>query len=135
MKTEKTVVQVLREAKYALSERGWIKGTYGTIEKFPNGTDVGATGIRRDFCRGPTDAQCFCTMGAIAFAAGQNFGFAGEHVYEQYLVKALSLRTGEDLEPNTCRVPAYNDKDSTTLENILSLFDEAIDLAKQKEAN
>lgn len=130
-KTEKTVVQVLREAKHALTVKGWIKGYYARDKK-KGGSDVMGW---------DTKAKCFCALGAIQYSNGEYGDYRVSLDAGMYLERALFKRigpvpnpvaySGDDIRNEAQRrfVPQYNDAPERTVEEVLSLFDEAIDLA------
>lgn len=130
MPASKTVVQVLREAKYAIAIKGWTQGYYAR----------NADG--RDVIGHSEGATCFCALGGIQYATkvrGEAPGFFSTSDLElrakEYLGKALFKRQGpvygawHDNAQGMGFIPTYNDHPDRTVEEILSLFDEAIALA------
>ena len=120
---DKTTVQVLREAKYALITKGWFQGSYskefteGYTARDGNGNYIIA------------ESSCFCAVGALAYAQGATSFSEGMHgPAHAFLVTAISKRGGGTF------VPSYNDAEGRTVEEVLSAFDEAIDLAVQAES-
>lgn len=113
--------EVLAAARELLSdEKKWTKGYYG---KDANGH------IREALDK---EAVCFCSIGALAVAAKMNTGMT-EEPYEDrdrdemiFLAQAM----GNDYSLHQQTITTFNDKGTTTHEQILEKFDAAIALAQ-----
>ena len=115
--TEKTVEQVLQEAR-VLIDKGWIKGSFACNESM---IAVDTTDEK---------ASCFCILGALRRVEGlsdldrcytDNYTSAREVILE-----VLKPR-GYDF------IPTFNDSEDTTKEDVLKVFDEAIEIEIAKE--
>lgn len=114
----KTTIEILKDAR-ALVAAGWIKGTFRTK-------------------RGE-GAPCYCAMGAVRAAAGYYTVIDSPPVssadYDKFDRRLKEITAG--VRPAlACEiiastgyhngVPYFNDRDSTTKEDVLEVFDKAI---------
>lgn len=97
----KTTKQVLVDAKAYLETHGFCKGTLFD--------ELG---------------QC-CIMGAVARSHDFNKGI------NEYLEANAALREAIPAEAPRRNLPAYNDRPETTKEDVLALFDRAIESVKE----
>jgi len=107
-------LKTLKRGKERLLTKGWCQHTYARMI--------------HGFVVSPEDprALSFCALGACM--ASRPYEMSKAPPYKEYLEKALRLRGSGHFW-----VPSFNDHLSTTKEDVLSLFDEAIALA-EKEA-
>lgn len=102
MTSDYTAQQLLTDAKDTLAEYGWIKDRFGTRK------------------------EGFCAMGALGFALKEIYLVDGD---SDTLNEAFMAANDALVEAAWSRgsggVGNYNDRDETTLEDIMSLFDEA----------
>jgi hypothetical protein len=119
----KTTVQVLREAKYVV-QAGWTQGAFATSEPFIKTHDNDIIPKDLKVAGGDEHGKCFCAWGALNKVQG---GALGDGTEMSYLSAAVLRR-----DPGSSGfVPRYNDAVGRTKEEMLSLFDEAIELAQR----
>lgn len=100
-------VEILKEARKLLIEKGWTQAAYA---RDINGYRVSPRS---------TDAVCFCSIGAIQHVHG-SWG-----VPERFLTRAS--------EHAYWSVPVWNDKPGRTKEDVIALFDKAIEIGSKNE--
>ncbi|API58542.1 hypothetical protein BSL82_03805 [Tardibacter chloracetimidivorans] len=110
---QKTTVQVLKEAKQLLIDKGWTQGNYVGL------TDEGL------YPRNLDEVLCACGHGAVCLAQG-DLAFMR---IDSPAHKALDAAAGEYF-------PHFNDRMGQTVEEVLAVFDKAIaaEEAKVSEA-
>ena len=119
---DKSVAQVLREAKAKIAERGaWTKGRYGST--------------RDDSWAAPTGytATCWCALGAL-IAVGEDVSKRSDTRAEGFLRRAIPAEYLAAICETRRTVSAYNDLPSTTHADIMALYDRAIALAESEAA-
>ena len=110
----KTTADVLQEARSLLASGNWIQGAYRE---------------ERD------GKECYCALGAVAKACGiqvDGGSFVGEPTSVQYdnffhARDALELVLSRNPEDDYVIVQAFNDAKGRTLQDVLCLFDDAIE--------
>lgn len=114
MKTSK----ILKKAKKIISNPvNWTKYRLAKTEDFVSVEPMSE------------DAFCFCSIGAVEKALD------GEDYSPEYVnaLNCLNLVVKQKNKKNCDTVSSFNDKSSTTHDDIMKLFDDAIDLAKGQE--
>lgn len=111
-------VEVLTQAR-ALIEKpeNWIKGAYFYD---PEDSEV-------DF----VSAKCFCTLGAVGATLVEDPRlYIMDKEIMRLLARAVQAPGASDTDEST--VIAFNDDPFTTHEDVLGMFDRAIELAKEE---
>lgn len=102
-------VKLLKRAKLCLEKNKWIRGS---LAKKANGQT--ACGVL------DREAKCFCVMGALYRASGS--------LEYENIVDAVDILC---VANNTNNLVAFNDHVATSKQQILKLFNKAIELAKK----
>lgn len=124
------IQRTLTAAKAIIADPAkWIKGKYA-IHK-DNAASMGHGSKVPPYANSlygyEAGAACFCSIGALQKAAGE-----GQTYYEAsyYLRKAVT-------EVTSCKfdhAARFNDAESTTHEDVMAMFDKAIELAAEKQS-
>jgi hypothetical protein len=124
-KEQRAVITNLKKARKILANpKRWTKGALFR-------TKGGNVGLDHDWfsSSAPKDAYMFCALGAITKANGE-----GQFQAQQTLARAISMLFYKRERLSADRVYRFNDKKSTTHDQILAAFDKALELA-QAEAD
>lgn len=106
----KTTLEILKDARKLLSEKGWTQGTYSR-DSF--GFAQGLEG-----CMSPALGACFCGWGAVMAACTLSRGPWPHTVFHAKEALDATVPDGH--------FPEYNDAEGRTVEEVLAKFDEAI---------
>lgn len=103
---KKTTVQILKDAKQLLIDKGWVQSDYAQ--------DASGACVRPD----SEAATCFCGWGATFAATGPG-SYLSYDPAQVAAEEALNAVSGGHF-------PAFNDAPARTLDEVLVKFDEAI---------
>ncbi len=103
-----TTIEVLQAAK-TLVELGWTKGGHGFDRK--------------------GNVPCYCGLTAILIAVGNDW-IHPSYSPAKWAMASVCRTRGVEWIDDGGAIAIYNDASSTTHEDVLSAFDEAIELAK-----
>jgi hypothetical protein len=122
--------RLLAAAKAIIADPAkWIKGKYAIAAEDATSMGYG--------CKVPShfalllgyqpNAVCFCSVGALQKAAGEDGDWGGASLF---LDKAVKRLTDGKFE----HTPRFNDAPTTTHEDVMAMFDKAIELAAEKQS-
>lgn len=111
----------LRQAKAKISDpRNWIKGAWA---EDMNGMPVSSNH--------PTACK-FCAVGALHRVFDENANENGDGAWYAMAIKALRKAVRLVCSSEVMRVPSFNDFPLTTHEDVMALYDRAIDSLKEE---
>lgn len=117
-KKKRTVAQILAAAADLITGKGFTK------QAFARGKSGHAVDERSRY------ATCYCTLGAIACAAGTD-AFGGDQRYNEARHFVRDVLRGRGIQTG---IPSWNDGFNTTQDDVVSVLREAAKVAEGAQA-